>query len=118
MSSGPDHTRRWLINGSSAILTNALAGGSVRAQVSSGPSVKAAAEAEDAAADQPISPVTTELCEYVANTLDREMPPEVVAKTKLHTLDTFAAMVSGSRLKAGEMARTTWTASAGSRRPP
>ena len=32
------------------------------------------------------------------------MPPEVVAKTKLHTLDTIAAMVSGSRLKAGEMA--------------
>src|SRR5262249_56018537 len=32
------------------------------------------------------------------------MPPEVVAKTKLHTLDTIAAMISGSRLKAGAMA--------------
>ena len=40
----------------------------------------------------------------VAKALDRDMPPEVVAKTKLHTLDTIAAMVSGSRLKAGEMA--------------
>src|SRR5258708_27049593 len=68
------------------------------------PAVKAAGEAEDAAADQPISPITTALCEYVAKTLDRDMPPEVVAKTKLHTLDTIAAMVSGSRLKAGEMA--------------
>src|SRR5258706_6171151 len=68
------------------------------------PAVKDAAEAEDAAADQPISPITTALCEYVAKTLDRDMPPEVVAKTKLHTLDTIAAMVSGSRLKAGEMA--------------
>src|SRR5215831_17372311 len=101
MSDGPDQTRRWLINASSAaILSNALGGGSVRAQVAAGP----AAEAEDAAVDQPISPVTTTLCEYVAKTLDREMPPEVVAKTKLHTLDTIAAMVSGSRLKAGEMA--------------
>src|SRR5216684_8894169 len=105
MSDGPDHTRRWLINASSAaILSNALAGGSVRAQVAAAPAVKAAAEAEDAAADQPISPITTALCEYVAKTLDRDMPPEVAAKTKLHTLDTIAAMVSGSRLKAGEMA--------------
>ena len=55
-------------------------------------------------ADAPISPVTTALCDYVASALDRDMPPDVVAKTKLHTLDTIAAMVSGSRLKAGEMA--------------
>jgi len=61
-------------------------------------------QAEHAAADQPISPVTTTLCDYVAKTLDREMPPEVIAKTKLHALDTVAAMISGSRLKAGEMA--------------
>jgi 2-methylcitrate dehydratase PrpD len=40
----------------------------------------------------------------VAATLDRDLPGEVVAKTKLHTLDTMAAMVSGARLKAGEMA--------------
>ena len=37
-------------------------------------------------------------------TLDRELPPAVAAKTKLHVLDTIAAMVSGSRLKAGEFA--------------
>src|SRR6266849_8390820 len=105
MSDGPDHTRRWLINASSAaILSNALVGGPSRAQVTAAPAAKAAAEAEDAAADQPISPITTALCEYVAKTLNRDMPPEVVAKTKLHTLDTIAAMVSGSRLKPGEMA--------------
>src|SRR5258708_16124872 len=68
------------------------------------PAGKAAAEAEDAAADAPLSPITTALCDYVAKTLDRDMPGEVVAKTKLHTLDTIPAMVSGSRLKAGEMA--------------
>ena len=103
MSDGPDHTRRWLINASgAAILSNALASGSSHAQVAAAPGVTAAAE--EPAAEEPISPITTTLCKYVAETLDREMPPEVVAKTKLHTLDTIAAMVSGSRLKAGAMA--------------
>jgi 2-methylcitrate dehydratase PrpD len=51
-----------------------------------------------------ISPVTQTLCDYVATTLERDMPPEVAAKTKLHILDTIASMVSGSRLKAGELA--------------
>ena len=105
MSNDPDHTRRWLINASgAAILSNAIAAGPSVAQIAGAPAAKATAEAEEPAADQPISPVTTALCEYVAKTLDRDMPPEVVAKTKLHTLDTIAAMVSGSRLKAGEMA--------------
>src|SRR5271169_5929203 len=105
MSDGPDHTRRWLINASgAAILANALAGGPSYAQVAGGPAAKAAQDADEPDADAPISPVTTALCDYVAATLDREIPPEVVAKTKLHTLDTIAAMVSGSRLKAGQMA--------------
>src|SRR4029077_14278897 len=101
MSDGQDHDRRWLINASGAgILSNALASGSPHAQVAAAPGVKAAEAAEEPAAEEPISPITTALCKYVAETLGREMPPEVVAKTKLHTLDTIAAMVSGSRLKA------------------
>ena len=104
MSDDPDHTRRWLINASgAAILSNALAGPAM-AQAPGAPAANPAADAEAPAADEPISPVTTALCDYVAKTLDRDMPPEVVAKTKLHTLDTIAAMVSGSRLKAGIMA--------------
>ena len=51
-----------------------------------------------------ISPVTTALADYVAKTLDRELPADVVARTKLHVLDTIAAMVSGSRLKPGDFA--------------
>ena len=43
---------------------------------------------------------------HLYSALARGMPPEVVAKTKLHTLDTIAAMVSGARLKAGEFPRT------------
>jgi 2-methylcitrate dehydratase PrpD len=105
MTDDPDHTRRWLINASgAAILANALAGGPSYAQVAGAPAAKAAQDADKPAADAPISPATTALCDYVAATLDRDMPPEVVAKTKLHTLDTIAAMVSGSRLKAGQMA--------------
>jgi 2-methylcitrate dehydratase PrpD len=102
MSDGPDHTRRWLINASgAAILSNAFTGEPSYAQAAGAP--KAAQDADEPA-DAPISPTTEALCEYVAATLDRDMPSEVVAKTKLHTLDTIAAMVSGSRLKAGTMA--------------
>ncbi len=103
MTDDPDHTRRWLINASgAAILSGAIPAGTSYAQ--NPPLAKTVADADEPAADAPISPVTTTLCDYVANTLDREMPPDVVAKTKMHTLDTIAAMVSGSRLKAGEMA--------------
>ncbi len=105
MGDDPDHTRRWLINvGGAAILSNAITAASSVAQVGGAPARKAAADEDGPAADQPISPVTRALCEYVADTLDRDMPPEVVAKARLHVLDTIAAMVSGSRLKAGEMA--------------
>src|SRR5262245_35788331 len=106
MKDDADQTRRWIINaGSAAILSNALASPSV-AQEKDAPAGKAAkAEAaEDEVKDEPISPVTIALSEYVSTALDRELPPAVVAKTKLHTLDTIAAMVSGSRLKAGELA--------------
>ncbi|HEY2137681.1 MAG TPA: MmgE/PrpD family protein [Xanthobacteraceae bacterium] len=51
-----------------------------------------------------ISPLTRELAGHIAGTMRRELPPEVVAKTKLHVLDTLAAMLSGSRLKPGELA--------------
>jgi 2-methylcitrate dehydratase PrpD len=96
--SGP--TRRRLINASgAAFLSNALAIGPSYA-----PAADRARNVEGPAGDAPVSPVTTALCEYVAATLDRDMPHDVVAKTKLHTLDTIAAMVSGSRLKAGELA--------------
>src|SRR5262245_59756798 len=58
-----------------------------------------------AAADQQaISTVTRELADYIAGAMRRELPADVVAKTKLHVLDTLAAMLSGSRLKPGELA--------------
>jgi 2-methylcitrate dehydratase PrpD len=54
--------------------------------------------------DNAISTVTQDLARYIAGAMDRALPPAVVAKTKLHVLDTLAAMLSGSRLKPGELA--------------
>ena len=92
MSDQADQTRRWLINVSgAAILSGAIPSSS--AQAAPAPGARTDTET--------VSPDTIKLADYVAKTLDRELPAEVVARTKLHVLDTFAAMVSGSRLKPG-----------------
>ena len=98
-----DHTRRWLINASgAAILSSAMPVTGAYAQIVAAPASGADA---DAAGDPGfVSPAATMLADYVAGALDRELPAEVVARTKLHVLDTLAAMVSGSRLKAGDLA--------------
>ena len=101
MSDDPDHVRRWLLNAGGAAIVSSAMGAQAQAQGAAVPAAKAAADPDEPAADGPPSPVTVALTEYVAGALDRDMPPEVVAKTKLHMLDTIAAMVSGSRLKAG-----------------
>jgi len=104
MSDDADHTRRRLISARGpVILSNTLSGGSSYARAASAPATKSQ-DSDEPAADTSTSPTTTALCDYVANTLDRDVPPEVVAKAKLHTLDTIAAMVSGSQLKAGKLA--------------
>ena len=54
--------------------------------------------------DSAVSPVTRELSEYIAGAADRELPLEVADKTRHHVLDTLAAILSGSRLAAGETA--------------
>jgi 2-methylcitrate dehydratase PrpD len=51
-----------------------------------------------------ISTESAALSEYIAAAAERELPPEVVAKTKHHVLDTLAAILSGSRLRAGQLA--------------
>src|SRR6266404_5744617 len=52
----------------------------------------------------PISPQTKALSDYIAGNADRPLPPAVAEKTRHHVLDTIAAMVSGSRLRAGRLA--------------
>ncbi len=102
MSEDPDRTRRWLINASgAALISNAFAPAPSFAQAA-----PASRPEEHAMDDVPISPITTALSEYVTRSLDRELPPAVAAKTKMHVLDTIAAMVSGSRLKPGQLAAT------------
>ena len=105
-----DHTRRWLINTSgAAILSSAIPIDASHAQTA----VTTPRSAERASSDLPeglatdrtsISPHTAALADYVAGTLDRELPAAAAARTKLHILDTIAAMVSGSRLKPGTFA--------------
>src|SRR5262245_9407410 len=91
----PDHTGRWLSNTSgAAIVSSAIPTAAAQAA----PSPRGAD-----AADR-VSPATATLADYVAKTLDRELPAEVAARTKLHVLDTFAAILSGSRLRPGELA--------------
>src|SRR3979490_2279238 len=51
-----------------------------------------------------VSPVARALAGYIYGRRARELRADVVAKTKLHVLDTLAAMLSGSRLKPGELA--------------
>lgn len=48
--------------------------------------------------------ILNRLSAYIAAAGDRQLPEAVAEKAKQHILDTLAAMVSGSRLKPGELA--------------
>ena len=62
---------------------------------------------------QTISPAMAALSGYMGAARDRALPPEVAEKAKHHILDTFAAMVSGSRLPPGVAALKLARATAG-----
>jgi 2-methylcitrate dehydratase PrpD len=51
-----------------------------------------------------VTPITRALSEYISAAASRELPAAVVEKTNHHILDTLAAIISGSRLRAGELA--------------
>src|SRR5260370_9521406 len=48
--------------------------------------------------------ITGQLARYMAEARDQRLAPHVAQEAKHRILDTLAAMVSGSRLQAGEMA--------------
>ena len=50
-----------------------------------------------------VSDVMRDLAAWIAGARERPLPAEVAEKAKHHTLDTLAAMVSGSRLRPGEL---------------
>ncbi len=54
--------------------------------------------------DSATSPLAQTLSEYIAGAAGRPLPPAVTEKTRHHVLDTLAAIISGSRLKAGKLA--------------
>ena len=56
------------------------------------------------AASAPAADLTGRLARYMAQARDRALPAEVAREAKHRILDTLGAMVSGSRLKPGEMA--------------
>ena len=51
-----------------------------------------------------ISPLMQQLSAYIAVALDKPLPDEVLERAKVHLVDTFAAMISGSRLLPGKKA--------------
>lgn len=56
-------------------------------------------------ADLPVSDVMTRLSTYMSEAHSHELPAEVVEQAKRHILDTLAAIVSGSELNPGVVAR-------------
>ena len=100
MTDNPDHTRRWLINVSgAAMLSNVLPVAPALAQAAPAAKPAAPEAAEDGVKEPRCRRSRWRSPSYISGTLDRELPAAVVAKTKMHVLDTVAAMVSGSRLK-------------------
>ena len=76
--------------------------GSLMAAAALRPAVAARGTAQEATA--PATDVTGRLARYMIAARDRELPPEVVLAAKHRILDTLGAIVSGARLKPGEMA--------------
>ncbi|MBZ5661535.1 MAG: MmgE/PrpD family protein [Acidobacteriia bacterium] len=52
----------------------------------------------------PGADLTGQLARYMADARNRDLPPKVALEAKHHILDTLGAIVSGTHLKAGEMA--------------
>lgn len=53
----------------------------------------------------PTSAPMRQLSEYASRALRKSLPPAVAERARLHLLDTFAAIISGTRLLPGERAR-------------
>jgi len=44
------------------------------------------------------------LSAYIAGALRKPLPPQIIERAKVHLVDTYAAMISGSRLLPGKRA--------------
>jgi 2-methylcitrate dehydratase PrpD len=91
-------TRRGILQG---------AGGLITAAILPAKSSDAAVAVTQASAPSPTTAradITGQLARYMVEARDRSLPPMVARECKHRILDTLAAMVSGARLKPGEMA--------------
>ncbi len=59
-----------------------------------------------------ISPLMLEYSQYIEKALSLPLPDEVVERVKIHIVDTFAAILAGSRLVPGRRA-IAWAAAPG-----
>ncbi len=82
----------------------ALAGRAGAAAAVPPATARAGAQPPRSGAEQAVSPVMETLSAYMSEASRRELPPEIVEKTKQHVLDTLAAMISGSSLPPGRAA--------------
>ena len=87
--------RSVLESGATLLAAAALPAGLEAAQ----PQAQGATAGQEAAAD-----LTGRVARYMAAARQQALPPDVLRDTKHRVLDTIAAMVSGARLKPGEMA--------------
>jgi 2-methylcitrate dehydratase PrpD len=89
-----NYSRRWILGATgAAVLSSAIDIKAAVAQTAAAPGSGPGASG--------VSTATSTLAQYIAGTLDRALPADVVANAKLHILDTLAATISGSRLKPG-----------------
>ena len=98
-SEGPTLTRRNLLQGTGAVIAaSVLPAGAARAES------PAAAPAPVKAASGASIDLTGELARYMVAARQQNLPPKVMLDGKHRILDALAAIVSGSRLRPGEMA--------------
>jgi 2-methylcitrate dehydratase PrpD len=95
----PDISRRSLLElAGLAIATAAFPSGAASALPPAGQS------ANQSKAPQAVGPIMDTLSTYMSDAAKHPLPDEVTEKAKHHILDTFAAMISGSKLLPGQRA--------------
>src|SRR5258706_10106821 len=95
-------SRRLLLKGGLAgALAAASAAGAQSDETQRGMEKKSAREGD---AREAISPLMRTVAAYIVQAAQKPLPDAVTEATKHHVLDTFAAMISGSRLPPGRKA--------------
>jgi 2-methylcitrate dehydratase PrpD len=98
-SEGPVLTRRHLLQGAGGLIAaSMLPAGVAKAET------PAAAQAPAKAPGTATADLTGRLARYMVAAREQSLPPKVLVDAKHRVLDALAAMVSGSRLRPGEMA--------------